>query len=90
MQGDKLEDRTNAAFLLAAFMIVDLGYSPEDAWAPFSGMPEGMFATFRDATFCDQTYSLTVLACLQGLKKALSVSWRNCTTMPRLAQSLSH
>jgi len=73
--GDTFEKRTNTAFLLAAFMVVDLGYTPEDAWAPFARMPEGTFATFRDATFCEQKYGLTVLACLQGLQKAVSLGW---------------
>jgi cell division cycle 14 len=70
-QDEAVDIRTNAAFLLAAFMSVELHYTPEAAWAPFTQLAEDSFATYRDATFCAQDYHLTILACLRGLCKAI-------------------
>lgn len=56
-------------------MVLDLGYSPEDAWAPFERLPDSMFSTFRDASYCTKTYGLSVLACLKGLNKATTLGW---------------
>lgn len=65
-------DVTNAIFLLGAFLVTRLGATPEQAWAPFRGMST-MLRPYRDATWCQSTYDLTLLHCYQGLKKAMDV-----------------
>ena len=64
-------DVTNAIFLLGAFLVTRLGATPEQAWAPFSGMSGSLLRPYRDATWCRSTYDLTLLHCYQGLKKAM-------------------
>jgi cell division cycle 14 len=63
--------RTNGAFLLAGFMMIALNLTPDNAWLPFSKFDQTAFATFRDATFCEQQYHLCVKACLAGLYRAM-------------------
>jgi cell division cycle 14 len=77
VQDEPVEFRTNCAFLLAAFMMIELKYTPEQAWLPFSKIGSGAFATFRDATYCEQDYHLTIKACLEGLYKAMQCGWYN-------------
>jgi len=64
--------RTNAVFMLGCFMISELGMTPEEAWAPFSGFSPSPFLGYRDATFVRSTFDLPVLECLRGLKKGLA------------------
>lgn len=69
------ETRTNCAFLLCAFLVVELGFTADQAWAPFKSISGSPFITFRDATFSEQDYGLTIHACLQGLHKAMTLGW---------------
>jgi protein-tyrosine phosphatase len=70
---DDMAARTNGAFLLAAFMMIELKYTPEAAWLPFTQVNEDAFSTFRDATFCQpQSYHLGIKACLEGLYKGMN------------------
>jgi len=78
-------ERTNTAFLLAAFLVIEYHLTPEEAWAPFAAIGEaprswggdegGAFDTYHDATHKDKTYGLTVVSCLGGLYKAMSLGW---------------
>ena len=66
---------SNTVFLLAAYLVVDHGYTAEEAWAPFkriSGLP---ILAFCHATYCPQDYDLEILHCLMGLRKAIDVGW---------------
>lgn len=67
----EVEKRTNAAFLLAAYVMLEYQKTPEQAWEPFKRITGDAFATFRDASWLKQEYNLTVLHCLQGLSKAV-------------------
>eukprot|EP00281_Chroomonas_sp_CCMP1168_P021964 CAMPEP_0206228476 /NCGR_PEP_ID=MMETSP0047_2-20121206/9189_1 /ASSEMBLY_ACC=CAM_ASM_000192 /TAXON_ID=195065 /ORGANISM="Chroomonas mesostigmatica_cf, Strain CCMP1168" /LENGTH=389 /DNA_ID=CAMNT_0053651721 /DNA_START=166 /DNA_END=1335 /DNA_ORIENTATION=+ len=69
-----VEMQTNAAFLLAAYLVLEHRATPEEAWGPL-GRLSGAFATFRDATFCKQDYHLTIQACLQGLHSAVAAGY---------------
>ena len=59
--------RANSVFLIAAFSMLYLGRTPEEAFEPFRRM---RFAPFHDASPCVCTYHLTILDCLRGLFKA--------------------
>jgi len=83
-----LAQRTNTAFLLAAYLMIDYDVTPDEAWAPFAaigctaetgfgseGADKPAFAAYRDAAMGKSTYALSVLSCLKGLHKAKSLKW---------------
>ena len=67
--------RTNAAFLLGAFLVIMQGWSPEEASSAFSDMGYKLFMPFRDATYVQPDFGLSLLDCFRGLKCALQVGW---------------
>mmetsp|Transcript_12801 Transcript_12801/g.26428 ORF Transcript_12801/g.26428 Transcript_12801/m.26428 type:complete len:540 (-) Transcript_12801:81-1700(-) len=69
--------RTNAAFLLASFVMMYQKTSPREAWAPFNAIQPSPWKPFRDATFCPQDYYLSILPCLEGVHKAIKCGWYN-------------
>lgn len=68
---------THSSHILAqaSFLVLELKYTPEAAWAPFEKLPRGDIAEFRDATFTPPDYGLSVLSCLQGLHKGIECGW---------------
>jgi hypothetical protein len=73
---DPVGVRTNCAFLLAAFMIVDMKHSVDKAWEPFKSIGSTVLSAFRDASpDSPQDYSLTLKTCLQALEKAVKLGW---------------
>ncbi|KAM4728667.1 dual specificity protein phosphatase CDC14AB-like isoform 2-T2 [Anableps anableps] len=62
--------RANAAFLIGAYSVIYLKRSPDEAYRTLSGN-NTPFLPFRDAAVGEVTFNLTVLDCLQGLRKAL-------------------
>ena len=67
------QKRSNACYLMGAFQIIVLNKSANEAWAPFAALPA--FLDFRDAGYGGCTYKCTVLHCLRGLEKAMSLGW---------------
>ncbi|RUS15136.1 dual specificity protein phosphatase, partial [Endogone sp. FLAS-F59071] len=67
------QKRTNAAFLISAYMMIVAGKSPEEAHAPLINSSVIPFLPFRDAGYGPSTYHITILDCLRGLYKALSL-----------------
>ncbi|CAF1320383.1 unnamed protein product [Adineta ricciae] len=65
--------RANAAFLIAAYSVIYLKRTPEDAYKPLvSGINAvHSFLPFRDASLGSSSYNLTLLDTLQGLYKAM-------------------
>jgi cell division cycle 14 len=61
---------TNCAFLLAAYLVMELNCTADEAWSPFSSIPSSAFTGFRDASYDPTTFTLTILDCLCGLAKA--------------------
>lgn len=61
--------QTNAAVLMGAFQILELGRSAAEAYAVF-GAHSKAFAPFHDASPVTCTYKLTVKHCLQAIEKA--------------------
>ncbi|XP_078500631.1 dual specificity protein phosphatase CDC14A isoform X2 [Lissotriton helveticus] len=63
--------RANAAFLIGAYAVIYLRKTPEDAYRALLSGSNPPYLPFRDASFGICTYNLTILDCLQGLRKAL-------------------
>ena len=68
--------RANAGFLITAFCVLSLGYSPERAWNLIcSSYPP--FLPFRDVSVGISTFNCTILNCLQGLSRGRDLGWIN-------------
>ncbi|XP_036376586.1 dual specificity protein phosphatase CDC14AB isoform X3 [Megalops cyprinoides] len=63
--------RTNAAVLIGAYAVIYLKKSPEEAYRALISGSNASYLPFRDASFGNCTYNLTILDCLQGIRKAL-------------------
>jgi cell division cycle 14 len=72
--------RTNAAFLIGAYLIIQHGWTPEEANLVFEGMGEGILWSFRHALSTPSDFKLSVLDCLRGIKKALDLKWFELAT----------
>ena len=66
---------TNACYLMAAFMIVVLDRSAEDAYNTFETFHEEILP-YRDASSnVEVTYKCQLYHCLKGLEFALKLKW---------------
>uniref|UniRef100_A0A663MH96 Cell division cycle 14A n=1 Tax=Athene cunicularia TaxID=194338 RepID=A0A663MH96_ATHCN len=63
--------RANAAFLIGAYAVIYLKKTPEEAYRTLLLGSNPPYLPFRDASFGNCTYNLTILDCLQGVNKAL-------------------
>uniref|UniRef100_A0A8C5WS61 protein-tyrosine-phosphatase n=1 Tax=Laticauda laticaudata TaxID=8630 RepID=A0A8C5WS61_LATLA len=63
--------RANAAFLIGAYAVIYLKKTPEEAYRILLSGSNPPYLPFRDASFGNCTYNLSIFDCLQGLKKAL-------------------
>jgi cell division cycle 14 len=77
---DPLEVRTNCAYLIAAYLVIELKYTPEQAWEPFKAIGANVFTAFRDASDSPQDYSLPIETCLHALAKGIQLGWYNPRT----------
>lgn len=68
--------RANSAFLMAAYQIIRMQKTPEEAWEPFQSVPR--FIPFRDACSEPSNFELFIIDCLKGLSKAISLGWFDC------------
>lgn len=59
---------------MGAFLIVSMGYSADEAYAPFQHL---QLTAFRDAGEEPSTFECTVYDCLRGLERAIALSWYN-------------
>ena len=62
--------RANSAYLIAAYAVIYLDMSPEEAYKPLVGGSSPPFVPFRDASYGVSVYTITILDCLRGLQKA--------------------
>ncbi|XP_042191351.1 dual specificity protein phosphatase CDC14AB isoform X2 [Callorhinchus milii] len=67
--------RANAAFLIGAYAVIFLKKSPEEAYRSLVAGKNPPYLPFRDASFGNCTYNLTILDCLHGINKALQHSF---------------
>lgn len=63
--------RANAAVLIGAYAVIYLKRSPEDAYRTLISGSNTVYMPFRDAAVGECSFNLTVLDCLQGIRKAL-------------------
>ncbi|XP_058394622.1 dual specificity protein phosphatase CDC14A isoform X3 [Diceros bicornis minor] len=63
--------RANAAFLIGAYAVIYLKKTPEEAYRALLSGSNPPYLPFRDASFGNCTYNLTILDCLQGIGKGL-------------------
>nr|XP_020022037.1 dual specificity protein phosphatase CDC14A-like [Castor canadensis] len=63
--------RANAAFLIGAYAVIYLKKTPEEAYRALLSGSTPPYLPFRDASFGNCSYNLTILDCLQGLRKGL-------------------
>ncbi|KAI8907626.1 dual specificity protein phosphatase [Powellomyces hirtus] len=66
------DKRANAAFLICAYMLLVHGQPPDAAFAPLASLSPP-FVPYRDAGYGAATYHITILDCLRGLFKALTL-----------------
>jgi len=64
-------ERTNAATLIAAYLVLDRGWTPEEANAPLTFVGRQPFLPYRDASFQPVVFELHIIDILRGLRKAL-------------------
>ncbi|XP_073699726.1 dual specificity protein phosphatase CDC14AB [Garra rufa] len=69
--------RANAAVLIGAYAVIYLKKTPEEAYRALISGSNASYLPFRDASFGNCTYNLTVLDCLQGVRKALQHGFLN-------------
>lgn len=67
-----LKKRSNAAYLMVAFCIIILGWSPEAACKQFEELKPPLLG-FRDATYGSCSYRVSLSDCAMGLNRAISV-----------------
>ncbi|XP_051978042.1 dual specificity protein phosphatase CDC14AB isoform X1 [Xyrauchen texanus] len=72
--------RANAAVLIGAFAVIYLKKTPEEAYRALISGSNASYLPFRDASFGNCTYNLTVLDCLQGIRKAFQHRFLNFET----------
>ncbi|XP_075935167.1 dual specificity protein phosphatase CDC14AB isoform X2 [Anarhichas minor] len=63
--------RSNAAVLIGGYAVIYLKKTPEEAYRALMSGSNASYLPFRDASFGNCTFNLTVLDCLQGIRKAL-------------------
>ncbi|XP_067109430.1 cell division cycle 14Aa [Osmerus mordax] len=69
--------RANAAVLIGAYAVIYLKRSPEEVYRTLISSNNTAYLPFRDAAMGECTYNLTVLNCLQGIRKALQYGFFN-------------
>ncbi|RZF36487.1 hypothetical protein LSTR_LSTR015289 [Laodelphax striatellus] len=69
--------RVNAAFLIAAYAVLVLGRSPDEAYRSLIGKGNPKFLPFRDASFGESVYHITLKDCLNAIYKTHSMGFFN-------------
>jgi cell division cycle 14 len=64
--------RANACVLLACFLLISEGKTPEEAWRPFQ---DAQLLLYRDATMGACPFGLTGFDCVRGLHTATKLGW---------------
>lgn len=62
--------RSNAAFLIAAYAVIYLNQTPEEAYRPLSVSEIPAYRKFCDASYANSTYKISIIDCLNAIAKA--------------------
>lgn len=65
--------RANSALLMAAYQVLILNRSADEAWSYFESLPRFLF--FRDASTEGSSFELHIIDCLRALVKAKDLGW---------------
>ena len=68
------DTRANSILLCGAWGVICHGKTPQEAYKPFNAVKPAL-VPYRDASLGPPSYPLSVLNCLQGLHKAISLGW---------------
>jgi cell division cycle 14 len=71
---EKTRHVTNAVFLLGCYMILRVRLSPEAVWSAFEEIGD-MTTSYRDSTFEEPDFLLTLVDCWRGLSRANDLGW---------------
>ena len=71
--------KANAALFITAFRLLHLHVSAEEAFRPLRQIAASL-KPFRDASTLPSLFDLTVLDCLRGLEKGMSLGWFSMET----------
>ncbi|XP_039298394.1 dual specificity protein phosphatase CDC14C [Nilaparvata lugens] len=74
---DNERKRVNAAFLIASYAILYLGRSPDEAYRSLIGKGNPKFLAFRDASYGESVYEITLKDCLNAIHKTHSLGFFN-------------
>ena len=66
---------TNAVFLMGAYLILKQNLEPDQVGKLFLNIHKEMIEGYRDATFSQPTFRLTLLDCWKGLNRGKSLGW---------------
>lgn len=68
---------SNAILLAASFRLIHLKMTAEESLKPFISIlkNKSLVIPYRDASSYPSLYDLTILSCLKGLEKAISLGW---------------
>lgn len=69
--------RANAAYLIGAYSVIFLQKTPEEAYRSLVAGKNPPYVPFRDASFGNSTYHLTILDCLHAINQALHHGFLN-------------
>ena len=65
---------TNAVFLVGCYLLLVWEYRPEVVWLKFSDLIDRM-EMYRDATYSEGRFRLSLLNCWGGLQRAKDIGW---------------
>ncbi len=68
------DTRANSVLLLCCWRLICGKMTPEQAWAPFVALRPAL-CPYRDASLGPACFQLTVLHCLKGLARGISLGW---------------
>ena len=66
---------TNAVFLLGSYRILVHHETPEQVFEYFSSLPPDALESYRDATYAEPSFYLSLIDCWRGLAHGKSLGW---------------
>ena len=75
---------TNAVFLLGSYLVLKRGETVDSTLSKFSWLRAGMVERYRDATFTEPTFGLSLEDCWRGLERAKLCGFVQYKTLPGL------